>query len=347
MIYIRTDANHEIATGHVMRCLTIAEELKWENRDVCFVVSDEASLPLIRQRAYPALVMQDDWKSPDIDREFFELCKRAGKQDILLVDSYYITNEYLKRMKSIFKIVVFDDLFSEKKDADILINYNAFYRQFDYAERYRDSNCKLLLGEKYVPLREQFRETEKQERVRDCAGMEVLLMCGGGDRYNMILGVLQDLYQHEESTFSRCNWNVVIGSYYPSKDELTAFADMHENISVMENISNMAEVMSRNDLCVTAASTVLYECCAMLVPTIFFVVADDQIYDAECFSKDQMMLYCGNFATKKEESLIQFEKQFPLTILNQVRRQDMKEKMRRFSDADGAKRIVEAILDRE
>ena len=68
MIYIRTDANHEIATGHVMRCLTIAEELKRENRDVCFVVSDEASLPLIRQRAYPALAMQDDWKSPARNR---------------------------------------------------------------------------------------------------------------------------------------------------------------------------------------------------------------------------------------------------------------------------------------
>ena len=43
------------------------------------------------------------------------------------------------------------------------------------------------------------------------------------------------------------------------------------------------------------SSTVLYECCAMQLPTLFVVVAEDQEYDAEAFQKNGLMIYCGNF----------------------------------------------------
>lgn len=343
MVYIRTDANRHIATGHVMRCLTIADELMKQNIDVCFVVSDYESLPLIEENGYKTINMHDAWDTPDIKKEYSVLCKYAKNQDVLLVDSYYIKNDYLNKFRTIFKLVVFDDLFTEKKNADIIINYNVFFRQFDYKGRYGKSECKLLLGEKYVPLRTQFQEIKKQEYVRNDDRTEVLLLCGGGDRQNMILSVLRWMQHNEEELFSTCNWNVVIGSYYPKKNEIMMTAAQYQNVLVRENVSNMAELMKQCDLCISAASTVLYECCAMLLPTLFFVVSEDQFYDAEWFSKNDMMLYCGNFIAEKEYSLEILGQNLAQLLTDKEKQQDMKNLMRQSVDTGGAKRIAEII----
>lgn len=49
-IYFRTDGNSEIATGHLMRCLAIARACARMGAAVAFIVSDEESLSLLRER---------------------------------------------------------------------------------------------------------------------------------------------------------------------------------------------------------------------------------------------------------------------------------------------------------
>lgn len=344
MVYIRTDANCKIATGHVMRCLTIADELIKQNVDVSFVVSDDESLPLIEKNGYKTINMHDAWDAPDIEKEYLVLCKYAKEQDVLLIDTYAIKNDYLNKFRSIFKLVIFDDLFTEKKDADIIINYNVFFRRFDYNGRYHKSDCKLLLGERYVPLRAQFSSVEKHNFVCEHEKTEVLLICGGGDQENMILTVLQWIQKNQNQIFCRCKWNVVIGSYYPHKEELLKMTSQNQNVFVKKNVSNMAKLMNRCDLCISAASTVLYECCAMLLPTLFFVVAEDQVYDAEWFSKNEMMLYCGNFMKEKKRSLKKLGQNMICIFRNYKMQQEMKNQMKKFIDTYGAKRIAEEIL---
>lgn len=345
MIYIRTDANNEIATGHVMRCITIADKLKQQGVEVCFVVSDEESTPLICEKNFLTIVMNVNWEKPDIEKEFSVLKHKIHDGDALLVDSYFITNDYLKKFKTIMKVITFDDLFLEKKDADIIINYNVFYRRFDYTNRYQGESCNLLLGERYVPLREQFCKVKRVEQAKKGDHPEVLLICGGGDKNDLILGVLKWMYEKENDEFFRCSWNIVIGKYYENRKELMEFSENCSNIRVMENITEMAQMMSQCDLCISAASTVLYECCAVLLPTLFFVVSEDQLYDAKYFKKDGMMLYCGNYLMEKETSLSQLGKYVKELLKNPHKMQEMKDKMRNFFDTEGTNRIVEEILN--
>lgn len=112
----------------------------------------------------------------------------------------------------------------------------------------------------------------------------------------------------------------------------------------MENVKNMAELMSGCDLCITAASTVLYECCAMLLPTIFVVVADDQKYDAECFTKDNMMRYCGNFMYDPNTTLEEIGKTLQEIAFDKFVQQDMKNKMKNVVDTHGAQRIAKVLV---
>ena len=184
VLYIRTDANEVIATGHVMRCLTIAEEYRKKAGEVCFIVSDENSAKMIDRRRYNVIVTNTKWNSVDIESEYKLLKHKIRRSDWLLIDSYHIYSSYAARIKQLLNVVVFDDMFSEKKIADVIINYNVFYRRFDYLNRYKHEKCILLLGEKYVPLRKQFREIEPEINVRKYERPKILLMCG--DRKSVV-----------------------------------------------------------------------------------------------------------------------------------------------------------------
>ena len=131
----------------------------------------------------------------------------------------------------------------------------------------------------------------------------MLLICGGADKLNLICGVLQYLKDNNLKVLSEIDWKIVIGSYYSNYHRLEQLIQENSNIELLCDVENMAELMHECDLCITAASTVLYECCAMLLPTIFFVVVEDQKYDAEFFSKNNMMLYCGNFIDCQEAAI--------------------------------------------
>lgn len=344
MVYIRTDANEKIATGHVMRCLTIAEEIIQLNEKVCFVVSSEVSVPLIKERNFEIIITNTQWDNTDIEYEFNLLSNYAEKGDVLLVDSYFLTSEYLLCMGKIFRVAVFDDMFAEKKMADIIINYNIFYKRFKYETRYCNDSCQLLLGEKYVPLRKQFNLVEPHEKVQNLEQPKVLLMCGGGDTQSMIYRVLLWLKTNKAEIFDNLEWKVLIGNYNPNKKIIEQFAVANPNITLLENVKNMAELMSRCDLCITAASTVLYECCAMLLPSIFVVVADDQKYDAECFAKDNMMRYCGNFMYDPNATLVEIGKTLQEIAFDEFVQQDMKNKMKNVVDTHGAQRIAKVLV---
>ena len=51
-IYIRTDMNNQIATGHMMRCLAIADALQKNRIKVNFIVADESALELLKKYGY-------------------------------------------------------------------------------------------------------------------------------------------------------------------------------------------------------------------------------------------------------------------------------------------------------
>lgn len=73
MLYIRTDMNNMIATGHVMRCLAIAEAAKEQGEQVTFLLSDEQAVELIEQRGYQTIVLHTSWY--DMESELPNCCR--------------------------------------------------------------------------------------------------------------------------------------------------------------------------------------------------------------------------------------------------------------------------------
>lgn len=341
MIYIRTDANSTIATGHMMRCKTIATKIMEAGGEVTFLVSDEVSACFLELTPYRYIILNTDWKNPDNETEIAKLREILGTGDnVLLLDSYRIKAGYTDKLADYAKICVIDDLFEEKFNADLIINYNLYHYKFDYKKRYGD-NVKLLLGGSYVPLREGFVKNRIENNSSDKLP-EVLLICGGGDAGNILGAIADKLIKNGLNRNYR--FHIVAGKYNAGSSELVRISESNENIVVYTEFVNMAKMLEKCDLVISAASTVLYECLAMQVPVIFYVAADNQENDAECFSKDDIMLYAGDINKHRSDTLENIVKYLSDIEADKGILDRMSANSCNIVDGMGATRIAEAVM---
>ena len=60
-LYIRADMNSEISTGHVMRCLSVADAAKRMGREAVFITADDQPKDLIESRGHRCIVLGSRW----------------------------------------------------------------------------------------------------------------------------------------------------------------------------------------------------------------------------------------------------------------------------------------------
>ncbi|MBE5834024.1 MAG: hypothetical protein E7309_05255 [Butyrivibrio sp.] len=161
-IGIRVDANEVVASGHIMRCRTIAESLRELGQEPIFISADDGIATYIEGEGYEHIVLGTDWQ--DLDSEVDKIKEVLLQKEItsIILDTYYVTLNYMENLKKAgIKIMYIDDLDKFKSPVDALVNYSPSYLECDYEEEYRDSETKLYTGIEYVPLRRQFRKENR------------------------------------------------------------------------------------------------------------------------------------------------------------------------------------------
>ncbi len=342
-IGIRADANEEIATGHIMRCITIAKQLMKMGQRVCFFVADEFAVPMLKQAGMEYVCLQTEWKEPESELQTLSFELKAAGCEKLLVDSYQVTNgkyavTYFEALKEICDVIYIDDMFEAVYPVRMIINYNAYHHLFPYKEVY-GQDTKLLLGTEYVPLRAEFSE----EDGASCEEKRhVLLSSGGGDVHNALFGILAEAVTREK--LSGVVFNTVVGRFHQREDELKELADRHEQIVLHRNVENMARLMRGCEAAVSAAGTVLFELCAIQVPTVFFICADNQKYDSDFFDREERMLFSGDIRTDREGCIKRICDGLERLLQDEALRREMKKKLHEVTDGNGAARIAEEII---
>ncbi len=343
VIGIRADANDTIATGHMMRCITIAEQIKSRGCQVVFFTADEEAEEMLSRAGMEQVCLHTKWNRMEEELPALREALSSAGIKTLLVDSYQATPAYFEGLKDMVRLACIDDCFDAVYPVDALINYNAYHTKFPYEETY-DGRTKLLLGTDYVPLREAFGVTEavEEEDRREKEGFDVLLASGGGDVQNAILGILQKASGMEE--FKNVTFHAVVGVYHPQGDAIEEFAKIHDHVKVYRPCLDMAGLMGACDAAVSAAGMMLFELSAMGVPTVFFQSADNQRYDRVFFAEGERMLFAGDIRQDREACIETVCRGLKRLLADETLRERMREKLSGVTDGRGAERIAEGII---
>lgn len=278
-VAFRADASIEIGTGHVMRCLTLAEALRDQGAECQFICSAEDGnmLQAIREKGFKASGVEPfmNWR---IDAEQTQADLAESRVNWIIVDHYALDSRWEQALKAhCHKLMVIDDLADRTHDCDLLLDQNLGRLKSDY-EKLVPAACQLLIGPKYALLRPEFaawRDYSLKRRAVDTELKQLLISMGGTDYSNSTSQILQALKQVPLPT--NCHITVVMGASSPWIQQATALAEtMPWSTEVKVNVGNMAELMANSDLSIGAAGSTSWERCCLGLPSIQFVLANNQ-----------------------------------------------------------------------
>lgn len=334
MLYIRTDMNNIIATGHVTRCLSIADAVKSLGEDTTFILADEQAVELISGRGYQYIVLHTKWD--DMESEISSLLNIISEKNMkrILIDSYQVTKNYLKKLQERLEIYYIDDLNAFHYSVDAIISYEINWEACLYHENYR--NTRLYLGPQYTPLRKVFINCIKKEIKPKVE--KLLLLSGGTDSYNFLESTLERIKRENYQQIV-----VICGHYYPDYEGFCKKYEAETNIWIYKSVTNIEKYMIDADVAISAGGMTLYELCACGTPSISYTMADNQLEAVHTFAKMKMVDYAGDI--RKENVVDRIKDYLERYSSNQKLRQERSLRMQQLVDGKGALRIAEELLN--
>ncbi|WP_310602306.1 UDP-2,4-diacetamido-2,4,6-trideoxy-beta-L-altropyranose hydrolase [Anaerosporobacter sp.] len=346
MLYIRTDANPTIATGHVMRCMSIAKEVTKLGREVTFITADLQAKELIETNGFSLICLNSQWDNLESELEVLIELIKDREIDRILIDSYFVTENYLLQLRKYTKIYYLDDLAMFPYPVDVLINYNNYAGKLNYSTEGNCKETKYILGCKYAPLREEFRGIVVTPREKvEC----VLLTTGGSDSCHVASKFLtyleQEYFRAKEKACSigEMEFHVIVGKFNVDQDTLNELASKYPQIILHYNVTNMAEIMQSCDIAITAGGSTMYELCVCGVPMITYAFADNQLAGVEGFEELGVASYCGDIRDGEVELWRRIVVAIGEYCSDSSYRIQMAERMQEVVDGNGARRLAEVV----
>ncbi len=350
MIFIRADANAKIGLGHLMRCIGIADAALINN-DVVFYTAGEDAGDILKNHNIENVIINASYENMNSELQYFKEEILKKKPEVVFVDSYYVTPDYLQELyhscKSYGgKLVYIDDIAKFAYPCDYLINYNLFGPDLlgDYKKMYKEKELPtMLLGGDYVPLRKEFSHIGER-KVKETAD-SILVSSGGSDLVHITLEMVK--YISERYKEKDCyTFNIIVGQLNHDLDEIKKIAANATNIHIFHSVSNMASLMCCNDVAISASGSTLYELCATQTPAITYTLADNQVKGAEKFKSLGLMRYVGDARLKGAHELAEeLINQAVLLCKDYAERNIMAKKQKEAVSVNGAAAIISKVME--
>jgi UDP-2,4-diacetamido-2,4,6-trideoxy-beta-L-altropyranose hydrolase len=342
ILLVRADAAVTSGTGHVMRCLALAQAWQHAGGDVIFAMAQSTVAIQERLRSEPVKVVAIHGV-PGTAEDMQQTIDAAllHKAEWLVVDGYHFDAHYVSELQNVLSLLVIDDNGElESYSSELVLNQNVHARAEMYAKR--APRTRLLLGPRYALLRNEFTAYRNWARKVPERGTRVLVTMGGSDPKDLtprILSALADL------SIDDLQIRVVVGGSAENRSDVAEKAGRFPGrVEVMSNVPIMAGLMAWADLAIAGAGTTCWEMCLLGVPAILVVVAENQRFIAWHLARIGAAVNAG----PAELIDCSFLSQMVAELLdNRDRRLQMSQSARQLVDGKGRERVLGMMQTRD
>lgn len=358
-VAIRTDAGPLIGTGHLMRCLALAEALRAQGAECvflcrgaglgalaeriradghCFIPLPDAADPTPNQDGPPHAGWLPGGQLADAASCLAALAGQ-GRADWLVVDHYALDHRWEALLRpAVARLMVIDDLADRTHDCDLLLDQNLLD---DMRGRYKGrvpSNCATLLGPQYALLRSEFAADAKKPRVSVAELPRILVMYGGADA--------GDLTGRTVAALGRIGWrgplDIVAGPLYAELERLRALVATLPGTTLYAPARDVSSLMHEAGLALGSPGVTSWERCACGLPTVAIAQADNQEGIGRTLADAGAHWYLGRADALSDELL---DYTLRALLCNPYALRAMGRNARRVCDGRGAQRVAGFLIN--
>lgn len=345
-VLIRADASRSIGSGHIARCMALAEALRKQGHELVFVCRrlPGHSLDRLQQHGFKAYGLDYEATVADIETRLPWPSDIAAMQqalageppfDWLIVDHYGLAREW-EQAARVFasRIMAIDDLANRFHAVDLLLDQNFSATPEVYAP-WIDAQCETLLGPRFALLREAFQMPWRAARGEV---KRVVVNFGGFDPSGQTYNAMKALLDYPQLSV-----DFVAGTDNPAWQAMQTLAEGHPNWRLHGHVAEFAQMMSEADLFIGAGGGTTWERAVLGLPSICIAVAPNQQRNAELLAEAGVHLYLG---TLDETNCQQLQQGIGVLIDNPGLRFSLAARSRQLVDGLGIQRVCVALSSR-
>lgn len=337
-VVFRVDASLTVGTGHVMRCLTLADQLCRHGVHASFICREEPGhlIERTRSRGYAAHILVG--AIDDIEGSATHLAQL--RPDWIVVDHYSLGKAWEKAVRQHTKrIFVIDDLADRDHDCDLLLDQNLYEGvEQRYAARVPE-HCRQLIGPHYALLRPEFAQFRGRVLRSARPVSRLLVNFGGADSANETARVLRILHELVPASVSV---DVVTGPSNPHGEQITALVSDKPAVTVHVSTDRMAELMSQADASIGAGGSTTWERFCLGLPSLVIAVAENQVPTSQYLGKLGAIDYIGRGSELTADGIRAAVSRF---LSDHEGRSKMAEMGMQLVDGQGAERVSDCLID--
>ena len=361
-VLIRCDASLQIGSGHVIRCRTLARELKQQGTEVLFICRQQpGDLISLLEQEFCVLALQNQplaschgrkgrglyeaWlgcsQAADANECLTAIyLAKAHNVDWIVVDHYGIDIEWETQLiaglhgNTQIKLMTIDDLADRKHKADLLVDQNFFGEATDL--RYQalvPNHCRQLLGPHYALLSTEYSQLHSLVPTRNQV-QRILVFFGGVDQDNLTGRTLEALM---DPRMDHLSVDVVLGRLSPHRQNVAKQVARRAFTYLHDSLPSLAGLITRADLAIGAGGATTWERACLNLPTLVVAIAANQMASAQALNDAGHLSLLGDSETVTA-------KQIRSELLAQITGPLQKDAGSQLTDGLGTKRVALAML---